>query len=60
MEMLASVGSALTMVAWSVHPPLTLLHLIPLLRLKPMKMKEKKTMIMSEASRRPPEHLFGA
>jgi hypothetical protein len=41
MEMLASVVSALTMVAWLVHPPLTLLRLIPLLWLKPIKMKEK-------------------
>jgi hypothetical protein len=54
MEMLASGASALTMVAWLVHPPLTHLRLIPLLQLKPMmmmeKMKVKKKMAMSEAS----------
>jgi hypothetical protein len=54
MEMLASVASALAMVACPVHHPLTHLHLIPLLRLKLMKMKvkkEKKKMTMiSEAS----------
>jgi hypothetical protein len=39
--------------------------LIPLLQLKPMKMKEKMkvrmkmTTTMSEASRRPLQHLFG-
>jgi hypothetical protein len=31
MEMQASTASDLTLVAWPVHPPLTLLHLTPLL-----------------------------
>jgi hypothetical protein len=42
------------MVAWPVHHPLTLLHLIPLLRVTLMMMKEKKAAnkmkIMSKAS----------
>jgi hypothetical protein len=54
MEMQASVASALTMVTWSGHPHLTLLHLIPLLRLTLMMMNvkeaENKKMTMSEAS----------
>jgi hypothetical protein len=58
-------ASALTIVAWPVLHPLTLLHLNPLLRLTLMMMmmkkrKIKKKMMMSEASRRPPSHLFGA
>jgi hypothetical protein len=55
MEMQASVVSALTMVARSVHPPLTLLLLTLLLELIPMMMKtmkevEKKKTTMSEVS----------
>jgi hypothetical protein len=55
---------ALTMVARPGHPHLTLLHLIPLLQLTLMMLKvkrvENKMKTMSEASRRPPRHLFGA
>jgi hypothetical protein len=64
MEMQASAASALTVVAWPVYPHLILLYLTPLLRLTLMMMKvkraENKTNTMSEASRRPPQHLFGA
>jgi hypothetical protein len=59
MRMLASVASALTMVAWLGHLHLTLLHLILLIQLKPMKMKARTKTTSSEASRRPPQHLFG-
>jgi hypothetical protein len=52
------------MVASPVHPPLTHLHPIPLLRLKPMmmteKMKVKKKTTMSKASRRPPHPFLGS
>jgi hypothetical protein len=58
------VVSALTMVVRPVHPPLTLLHLTPLLRLILMMLKvkrvESKMKTMSEASRRPPRHFFSA
>jgi hypothetical protein len=58
MEILASMASALTMVAWSVVPPPTLLWL----KLMTMKVKrvEKRKTTMSEGSRRPLRHLFGA
>jgi hypothetical protein len=65
MEMQALVVSILTMVAWSTHPPLTHLLLIPLLRPKLVMMikKKRKAMkkmtTMSEVSRIPPT-LFGA
>jgi hypothetical protein len=46
-----------------VLPPLTLLHLNPLLRptlvMMKKKRKVKKMMTMSEAYKRPPQHLFG-
>jgi hypothetical protein len=52
------------MVAWPVHHPLTLLRLIPLLQLALMMIKEKKAVnkmkMMSEASRRPLQQIFGA
>jgi hypothetical protein len=63
MEMLASVDLALTMVAWPVHPRLSLLHLTLLLWLILMMMKvkrvENKIKMTSEASRRHPRHIFG-
>jgi hypothetical protein len=50
MDMQASAASTLTMVAWTGHPHLTLLHLTPLLWLMLMMMKvkeaEKKKMMM--------------
>jgi hypothetical protein len=64
MEIRASATLALTIVAWAVHHPLTLLHLSPLLRSTLMMMKkkrkEKKRMMTNRASRRPLQHLFGA
>jgi hypothetical protein len=42
MDMQASAASALTMVAWTGHPHLTLLHLTPLLWLMLMMMKVKE------------------
>jgi hypothetical protein len=64
MEMLVSVASALTMVAWLVHPLLTHIRLIPLRWLKPImmmeKMKAKKKTTTSKASRRPPHLFLGA
>jgi hypothetical protein len=54
-----SAASVLTMVAWLVHPPLTLIHLIHLFQLTFMMMKEKKAVnkmkMTSEAFRRPPQ-----
>jgi hypothetical protein len=64
MEMQASVVLVLTTVAWPVHPPLTHLLSIPLLRPKHMMMMKKKRKamkkmtMMSEASRRPPQHFL--
>jgi 1,4-dihydroxy-2-naphthoate octaprenyltransferase len=63
--MLASAASALTMVAWLGHPPLTLLHLTLLLwqihkMIKKVKKAEKKKTTMNEACRRTPRHLFCA
>jgi hypothetical protein len=53
MEIQASAALALTKVAWSGHPHLTLLHLISLLWLTLMMIKvkeaEKKKMMMSKA-----------
>jgi hypothetical protein len=47
-----------------MHHPLTLLHLIPLLRLTLMMIKEKKAAnkmkTMSKASQRPHQYIFGA
>jgi hypothetical protein len=58
--MQALAASALTMVAWLEHPHLTLLLLTPLLRQihKMLKKAKTKTMTMSEASRRPPQHFL--
>jgi hypothetical protein len=62
--MQALAALALTMVAWPVHHPLTLLPLIPVLWLILMMMKEKRAVnkmkTPSEASRRPPQLIFGA
>jgi hypothetical protein len=62
--MQASAASALTMVVRSGHPHLILICLTPLLRLTLMIMKvnraENKMKMMSEASRRSPQYLFGA
>jgi hypothetical protein len=58
MAMQASMVSALIMVAWPVHPPLTLLRLIPLLCLTLMMMEKRvanKMKMMSEAFQRPPQ-----
>jgi hypothetical protein len=60
MMMRASSASALTKVAWLEHPHLTLLLLTPLLWqiCKMLKKTKTKTMMISEASRRPPQHLL--
>jgi hypothetical protein len=61
MEMLASAASALTMMAWPGHPPLTLLHLTPLLwQIREMMKKVKKKKTMSEACQRTLRYLFGS
>jgi hypothetical protein len=54
------VASTLTMVAWLEHPHLTLLLLTPLLRQirEVLKKAKTKTTMMSEASRRPPQHFL--
>jgi hypothetical protein len=58
--MRASVALAFTMVVWLEHPHLTLLLLTPLLRQiqKILKKAQTKTTMMSEPSRRPPQHFL--
>jgi hypothetical protein len=58
--MRALVASALTLVAWLEHPRLTLLLLTPLLRQihKMLKKAKTKMTMMSEASRRSPQHFL--
>jgi hypothetical protein len=67
MAIRASAASALTMVAWLVHPHLTHLRLIPLLRPKLMmmmmkkmkKVEKRKMMMMSEVFKKPSPTFFG-
>jgi hypothetical protein len=58
--MRALAASALTMVSWLEHPHLTLLLLTLLLRQirKILKKGTTKTMMMSEASKRPPNNFL--
>jgi hypothetical protein len=58
--MRALAGSGLTMVIWLEHPHLILLLLTPFIRQihKILKKAKMKTMMMSEASRRHPQHFL--
>jgi hypothetical protein len=56
--MQALAALALTMVSWLEHPHLTLLLLTPLLRQIHKMLKKSKTMMMREASERPPQHFL--